>query len=220
MKRILDFVMTHKHIWLFLYFPLYIVFFLIVETYTPRSGYWVTNLQIDAMIPFVPSMVWGYCLFYLLFAATGIPLLLWDGPAFKRWMYYLIMTFTIALIFDLIFPNGQNLRPADFIPNSVAEKLLAFIWSVDTPTNVFPSMHVLGCIGDAAAAFDSQVFKRWQKCLIFILSLICCMSTVFVKQHAIIDIVGALAFALPVIIIVYSRQIMKNIKIAEKVEDK
>jgi len=215
-KRITDFVMTHKHIWLCLYFPLYVALFFIIETITPAREYWITDLPIDAMIPFMPQMVWGYCLFYILFAVVGIPLLIKDEAAFKRWMYYLMMSFTLSLIFDVIFPNEQTLRPADFVPTGLSEKLLAFIWSVDTPTNVFPSMHVLGCIGDAAAVLDSRIFTRWKKFAVLILSAICCVSTVLVKQHAFIDTVGALAFAVPIILIVYGNQIKDSIKLRKK----
>jgi len=204
--------MTHKHIWLCLYFPLYIVIFFIIETFTPANGFWVTDLPIDAMIPFVPQMVWGYCLFFILFAVVGIPLLIWDGAAFSRWMYFLMIAFTLTLIFDVIFPNKHTLRPVDFVPTGVSEKLLALIWSVDTPTNVFPSMHVLGCIGDAAAVLNSRVFTRWHKYVILILSAVCCVSTVLVKQHAFIDTVGALVFAAPIVLIVYGSQIKKSIK--------
>ena len=208
--------MTHKHIWLCLYFPLYITLFFIIEALATKSGYWVTDLPIDEMIPFVPQMVWGYCLFFILFPVVGIPLLIWDGAAFKRWMYYLMAAYTLTLIFDVIFPNGQTLRPADFVPTGVSEKLLALIWSADTPTNVFPSMHVLGCIGDGAAVLDSRVFKRWQKYIILMLSAICCVSTVLIKQHAFIDTVGALAFAVPIIFIVYGKQIRKRMKSQKK----
>lgn len=211
-QRIKDFVMTHKHIWLCLYFPLYIALFFTIEALSPADGYWVTDLPIDAMIPFVPQMVWGYCLFFILFAIVGIPLLIGDGEAFRRWMYFLMTAFNLTLVFDVFVPNMQTLRPADFVPTGVSEKLLAFIWSADTPTNVFPSMHVLGCIGDGAAVLDSRVFKRWQKCVILILSAVCSVSTVLVKQHAFIDTVAALAFAVPIILIVYGNRIKRSIK--------
>jgi len=211
-----NFIMTHKHVWLCLYFPLYVVLFFTIETFTPANGYWVTDSPVDAVIPFVPQMVWGYCLFYFLFAVVGIPLLIWDGAAFKRWMYYLMAAFTLTLIFDVIVPNMQTLRPADFVPTGISEKLLDLIWSLDTPTNVFPSMHVLGCIGDGAGVLDSRVFKRWQKCVILILSAVCCVSTVLVKQHAFIDTVSALVFAVPIILIVYGNRIKAGIKSHKK----
>jgi membrane-associated phospholipid phosphatase len=204
--------MTHRHVWLCLYFPFYIALFFTVEALSPADGYWVTDLPFDAKIPFVPQMVWAYCLFYFLFAVVGIPLLIGDGPAFRRWMYFLMTTFTITLVFDALVPNMQTLRPTDFVPAGISERLLALIWSVDTPTNVFPSMHVLGCIGNGAAVLDSRVFRRWQKWVILILSAVCSVSTVFVKQHAIIDTVGALAFAVPIILVFYGKRIKESIK--------
>jgi len=211
-KRIKEFILTHKHAWLCLYFPFYIALFFTVENLVPADGYWVTDLPIDSAIPFVPQMVWAYCLFYILFAVVGIPLLIGDGEAFRRWMYFLMISFTLTLVFDALVPNMQTLRPAGLVPTSISEKLLALIWSVDTPTNVFPSMHVLGCIGDSVAVLDSRVFKRWQKCVILILSAACSISTVLVKQHAFIDTVGALALAVPVILIIYGKRIKESIR--------
>lgn len=178
-----------------------------MESLTPEGGYWITDLPIDARIPFVPQMVWAYCLFFPLFVVVGVPLLVGDGPAFKRWMYYIMTTFTITLIFDALYPNAQGLRPADFQPKGLSEKLLALLWSVDTPTNVFPSMHVLGCVGDAVAALESPVFSRRQKWIVVALCAVCAASTVFVKQHAFIDLVGALVFAAPVLLLIYGGQI-------------
>ncbi|HOQ06799.1 MAG TPA: hypothetical protein PLP87_03185 [Clostridiales bacterium] len=123
-----------------------------------------------------------------------------------------MISFTLTLVFDALVPNMQTLRPAGLVPTSISEKLLALIWSVDTPTNVFPSMHVLGCIGDSVAVLDSRVFKRWQKCVILILSAACSISTVLVKQHAFIDTVGALALAVPVILIIYGKRIKESIR--------
>lgn len=211
-RRISDFVAKNKHVWLCLYFPLYVILFFTVERLTPEGGYWITDLPIDGKIPFVPQMVWAYCLYFPLFVLVGLPLLIWDGPAFKRWMYYIMTTFTITLVFDALVPNAQGLRPAGFEPENLSGKLLALLWSVDTPTNVFPSMHVLGCVGDAVAALDSPVFSRWQKGVIIVLSAVCAASTVLVKQHAFIDLVGALVFAVPVLLIIYGGRIRSRLK--------
>jgi membrane-associated phospholipid phosphatase len=83
--------------------------------------------------------------------------------------------------------------------------LLSKIWSADTNTNVFPSMHVIGAIGAVIGAFDSGIFKKW-RWVILVFALLICASTVFVKQHAVLDTVGALALAIPIFFAVYSRR--------------
>lgn len=209
-RTVTDFVRTHKYVWLVLYFPIYIIAFFIIEQNTPTSGYWVTDLPLDDLIPFVPGFAVFYVVWYPLFALVGIPTLILDGDAFKRWMYYLIVTLSCTLIFDVLVPNGQHLRPTDVDVTGLGTWIMSIIWAADTPTNVFPSMHVLGCIGDIICCFDSRIFKPWHRVFITVLSILCMSSTVLVKQHAFIDTVGAVAFAVPVALIVYRKQLFKQ----------
>lgn len=209
-KAVADFVRTHKYAWLVLYFPIYVLTFFIIEKYTPTSGYWVTDLPLDDYIPFVPGFAVFYVIWYPLFVMVGIPTLIRDGEAFKRWMYYLMVVLTGTLIFDVLVPNGQHLRPENVHVDGLGTWIMSIIWAADTPTNVFPSMHVLGCIGDIICCFDSKVFKPWHRAVITVLCVLCMASTVLVKQHAFIDTVGALAVAIPVALIVWRKRIFKH----------
>ena len=83
----------------------------IIEEHTPTEGYWVTDTFIDAYIPFVPEFAVFYIIWYPLFAAVGIPTIIKDEGAFRRWMYYNMFTLSATLILDVIIPNGQHLRP-------------------------------------------------------------------------------------------------------------
>lgn len=208
--RALEFIRTHKHCWLVLYFPVYIVVFFIIEANTPTSGYWVTDMAIDAYIPFVPQFALFYVLWYPLFALVGIPTLIRDGPAFKRWMYYNMTVLSATLLLDVLIPNGQHLRPQNVPVTDLWTWILSLIWAADTPTNVFPSMHVLGCVGDILCCFDSRIFRPWHRAVITVLCVLCMASTVLVKQHALIDTVGALIFIIPAFLMFYSGRFLKS----------
>lgn len=209
-KAVADFVRTHKYAWLVLYFPIYVLTFFIIEKNTPTSGYWVTDLPLDDYIPFVPGFAVFYVIWYPLFVMVGIPTLIRDGEAFKRWMYYLMVVLTGTLIFDVLVPNGQHLRPENVQVDGLGTWIMSIIWAADTPTNVFPSMHVLGCIGNIICCFDSKVFKPWYRAAITVLCVLCMASTVLVKQHAFIDTVGALAVAILVALVVWRKRIFKH----------
>ena len=209
-KAVADFVRTHKYAWLVLYFPIYVLTFFIIEKYTPTSGYWVTDLPLDNCIPFVPGFAVFYVIWYPLFVMVGIPTLIRDGAAFKRWMYYLMVVLTGTLIFDVLVPNGQHLRTENVQVDGLGTWIMSIIWAADTPTNVFPSMHVLGCIGNIICCFDSKVFKPWYRAAITVLCVLCMASTVLVKQHAFIDTVGALAVAILVALVVWRKRIFKH----------
>lgn len=184
----------------------FIIAFFIIEANTPTEGYWITDTPIDEKIPFIPQFVWFYVLWYPLFAVVGFGTFFTDGPAFKRWMYYNMAVLTMTLIFDVALPNGQGQRPADMEIVGPSTWLLSLIWSADTPTNVFPSMHVLCCIGDIAGVLDAKGFSKKWRCILIIASVLCAVSTVLVKQHAWIDTLGAVVFALPVFFAVYGKR--------------
>ena len=192
-----------------LYFLAFVTAFFIIEHEIPTEGYWVTDLPIDDKIPFIPQFIVFYVLWYPLFVAVGIPLMIFDGDAFKRYMYFTMAALSLSLLFCVAVPNGQDLRPADMEVSGFSTWLLSKIWLADTNTNVFPSMHVIGCIGAVAGAFDSGVFKKW-RWVIVVFAVLISLSTVFVKQHAIIDTAGAVVLAVPILFAVYSRRFLKK----------
>lgn len=70
-------------------------------------------------------------------------------------MLYIGLGFGGSIIFCMLFPNGQDLRPTDFQQNDCFIWLVKRIYAADTNTNVIPSMHVIGCAALALACFDA-----------------------------------------------------------------
>lgn len=67
------------------------------------------------------------------------------------------------------------------------------LYQTDTCTNVFPSVHVYNSIGTHIAIMKSESLRKYKvvRVMSFILMVSICMATVFLKQHSIIDVVGA-----------------------------
>ena len=74
------------------------------------------------------------------------------------------------------------------------------IYSADTSTNVCPSIHVFNSIGIHIAIRNSQALrpKKWLQIGSFLLMVSICLSTVFLKQHSVVDGAGSaiMAYAL------------------------
>ena len=63
-------------------------------------------------------------------------------------------------------------------------------------TNVCPSMHVIGCVGLVAACCESPGLRRRHLQWVMIpLGVLICISTVFVKQHSILDMFVAIPYS-------------------------
>jgi membrane-associated phospholipid phosphatase len=84
--------------------------------------------------------------------------------------------------------------------------MLASIYSVDTATNVFPSIHVFNSIGAMIAISKSERLRNiaWLQWFTFVLTVSICLSTVFLKQHSVLDIFGAIALSVILYAVVYA----------------
>ncbi|MCM1150143.1 MAG: hypothetical protein NC319_08710 [Butyricicoccus sp.] len=203
MKKIRQYLRQNRHAYFVLYVPVFIAMFIALERLVPSDcDYWASYMPLDDAIPFVPAFVLPYCMWYPYLIGTGLYLMARDKPRFLDYMRFIVWGFTAAMAFCLLVPNGQDLRPAAFERDSFFTRLISLIYAADTNTNVFPSMHVLGCAAAVSAAFKSPAMPRlrWAS---LVLALFICASTVLIKQHSFLDILGALAFAAPLYIAVY-----------------
>ena len=126
--------------------------------------------------------------------------LAYDIPAFKRFMWYLILTTVLAEIVYIVWPSQQLLRPdlAALGRSNLLTKLCGIIYTVDTNTNVCPSLHCIGGFAILFAALDMPRFRTKGWTVFFVIfALLICASTVFMKQHSIVDFFAAI----PVILI-------------------
>lgn len=189
---------ANRHWWLLLYVPFYLTWFFLLERLI-TSDYWACYLPIDDAIPFWEIFVVPYVLWYPFMIVMGLYLLLRDIPAFVRYMWFLIFGFSFCLVFYMIVPNGQDLRPDTFARDNLLVRLVQRLYSVDTNTNVFPSMHVVGSVAVAYAVFDSDRLRNgWLRAGTVLLAAVISVSILFVKQHSALDLIGALVLCVPI----------------------
>lgn len=182
-----------RHIWLLLFWPVFGLLFTLLERGGISSGFHVMYCAMDDAIPFlegfmIPYMFWHLYLFGML-AYTFFM----DVPAFKRMMYFIIITYTVTVAVYFIYPTCQHLRPESFPRDNFLTRYIAHFYAFDTDTNVCPSIHVLGAVAVSFAAWNSRLFKKpiWRAAFSAMTALIS-LSTVFVKQHSILDVLWAL----------------------------
>ena len=197
-KRLRD----YKHVFLILYVPIYLISFFLVELLVPSDAdYWVSYCPLDDLIPFNEYFIIPYYMWYPFLFMVGIYLMIKDVPEFKRYMYCIIIGFSFCLVFYLLFPNGQDLRPETFERDNIFVTMVKAIYAADTNTNVLPSMHVIGAIFAAISICSTKVLKvMWVKPSAVILAVLISLSTCFVKQHSILDVFAGIA----VVVIVYT----------------
>lgn len=184
-----------RHIFMLIFWPVFSIVFQLLERREELPGMeWIAvRSGIDSSIPFceyfiVPYYFWFVYLIWML----GYTLL-FDVPSFKKYMSFIIISYSITCFIYLIFPTEQNLR-IDLSERSNIFKEL--VWhlqtSIDNNKNVCPSLHVTGSFAVLFTAWNSERYRSpFWKTVFIIITLLISASTVFLKQHSVIDIAAA-----------------------------
>ena len=183
------------------FMALYTIFYLSVFRYleanVPLRSILV-HCRLDDLIPFCKYAVIPYFAWFLWIPFT-LFYLLWKAPRedFWRLCLPLFSGMTIALACYAVLPTALDLRPY-WVPGSdIFAQTVRFLYRTDTATNVCPSIH---CQSSAcmALAFSSSILTEKRpglKVLAWVWAALICASTVFTKQHSIVDVVCGLAVA-------------------------
>ena len=119
-------------------------------------------------------------------------------------MIFVGVTFISSLFFFLAIKNGQDLRPVSFENDNIFIDGVKYLYTIDTNTNSCPSLHVAGSFIPVFASFKCKYMKSlWIKIFFIVGAVIISASTVFLKQHSIIDTVVGLPWVTIAFIIVY-----------------
>ena len=182
-----------RHLLLLLYWPIYGLTFLILERGLTLN-YHPVEAALDAKIPFCEYFVPAYYFWFVFLIGIHFYTGFFDVPAFKKLMYFIIITYTITSVIYIIYPTKQELRPAEFSGDNIFIAIINGLYNFDTNTNVCPSLHVIGSFAVLFTSWHCKRFKTfwWQLGFISATVLIC-LSTVFLKQHSVVDIWVALA---------------------------
>lgn len=91
-------------------------------------------------------------------ASCVIMVLKADNQEFIRFALSLIIGMSLCMVICMVYPNGLTLRP-DTLPDNVFGRLVAGLYATDTPTNVFPSIHVYNSIAVHTALSKCKALK-------------------------------------------------------------
>ncbi len=200
------FFKKYNHIWTALYALIYMPWFIWLEK-TVVTDYTPIHIWIDDVIPFCEYFIIPYYMWFLYIAAGMVFLFFSSKKDYYKECMFLFTGMTLFLIICTIYPNGQDLRVSITTDNIFASAVNA-LYQTDTNTNVFPSIHVFNSIGIMIGILKSEWLKEKRyniavKVISTILAILIILSTVFLKQHSCIDVIGAVIMAIVLYFIVY-----------------
>lgn len=196
---------------LFIFGVIYMAWFGHLER-TVTSHYKVIHVALDDYIPFCELFVVPYLLWFAYVAVVVMYFFFCDKDGYFKTCAFLFTGMTIFLLVSTLWPNGHHLRPYIMPRDNVFTQLVAMLYQADTPTNLWPSIHVYNSLGCHIAVMKSQRLKKYKSIRIgsFILCASIIMSTMFIKQHSVFDV--ATAFILSAIMYgaVYGTNVLIN----------
>lgn len=194
----------YPYYWVSLYFVFYMIWFAWVES-RANLPYHVIHFPLDDYIPFCEYFIIPYLLWFG-YVGWGIGYFyLKDRSEYFRLCAMLFTGMTIFLIVSTIYPNGHYLRPTTFARDNIFVHIVKWLYASDTATNLFPSIHVYNSIAVNIAVWRSDAFKHKHamRCGSAILMVSIILSTMFLKQHSVFDVVTGMITAAGMYMIVY-----------------
>lgn len=146
-------------------------------------------LLVDRFVPFTGWTVWIYHtqFFFLLFGVRALK----SAATICRTLYS--MAFASLMSFCVFFLYPTTLPRSTVEAAGPTAQAFRFLYSIDTDSNCFPSLHVaLACL----IAFGiKEERSRFRACAIVWAGLIC-LSTMTTKQHYFVDVIAGLCVAI------------------------
>lgn len=149
------------------------------------------SIALDKKIPFFAPMIIIYILSYVTWGIGFIVI----GRESKEVCYEVMSGEQIAkflcLICYIVIPT--TMVRAEINGSGFCEWLTKLIYSADSPDNLFPSIHCLESWICFRGAMRCKKVGNGYKGFMFIFAILVFASTVLVKQHVFVDILGGIA---------------------------
>ncbi len=182
----------YSHLLLLLFWPIFGCAFAALECFR-TTGYNPVYSPIDDIIPFCEFFVIPYFFWFIYLVGMYVYSIFYDIETFKKYTWFIIITYSITILIYIVYPTSQELRPVTFERDNIFVDIMKNFYEFDTNTNVCPSIHVIGAVAVSCAAWNSKLFSSAGYRIAFtIATLLIIASTVFLKQHSFADIPPAL----------------------------
>ncbi len=194
-----------RHLWLLLGWVAYFILYFLTEKLIPVESCHPMHCWVDDVVPFHEGFVIFYVAWYVLIVASLLYFLLYNVEGFRELQTYIIITQVVATVIYILWPSRQDLRPEVFPRDNFLTDLVALIYSVDTNTGVCPSLHVAYSLGIVSVWIKEKRASRPVKAFVVVLSVLICLSVLFIKQHSALDILAAVPVGLLAELLVFGR---------------
>ena len=157
-KQVMNWIKTHRYCLAGLYMLVFLSGFFLLELHEPSDVH-IIHCAVDDLIPFNEWFVLPYFLWYAWVPVFMIYFMIKDREAYLRLCFVMFAGATFCLFVYLLAPNGLNLRQESTV-----------------------AVHLTIC--HAASVRNKKPIRT----LSWIVTILICLSTMFIKQHSLVDV--------------------------------
>ena len=147
-------------------------------------------IPLDMQIPLIPWTIVIYFGCYIFWIVNYILIYRRSREYAYRFFVADFLSRIVCLVFFVFYPTTL-IRPA-VEGEGIFYDAIRFLYKIDAPTNLFPSIHCLESWCCIHAALCMKKTPRWYLPVTIVMSLCVFASTLLVKQHVFIDIIGGI----------------------------
>ena len=174
---------------------LYSLIYNLIQEITTRGV--SINTALDIVIPFIPVFVLFYILWYPV-VITPFILTLKDKTLFKKTAFSFSIIAVCSFAVYLIYQT--EITRAVISSTDIFSRMVSYIYLHDMPINCFPSLHVSGSV---LANLCVMNFNKKFAVFMIPITILIVLSTLFIKQHFVLDVVGGILLAFGAYLLVF-----------------
>ncbi len=157
---------------------------------TPHRDFTIQGF--DDKVPFLSIFVVPYILAFVFWAIGPFVISKVSKEHYFNWIFGALIHYIICFIIYTVCPTTIT-RPV--VENeTVFDYLVNLIYVLDRPerpTNLFPSIHCSLSILCYVGVMGKKEIPLWYRVSALVMAILVCLSTQFIKQHYIVDLISA-----------------------------
>lgn len=169
-----------------------IVYF-VIRIFREDAYHYDFTTDLDRLVPFVPAWVSIYLICYIFWIVNYILISRQGKEHMYRFVTADVLSRLVCGLFFWFLPT-TNVRP-DITGTGIWDTLMALVYRLDAPTNLFPSIHCLTSWFCYIGIRGQSGVPVWYQRFSLVFALLVCLSTQFTKQHYLVDMIGGVALA-------------------------
>lgn len=195
-----------KYVLLLLFWVVHVVWYFVLNSSLTDEACHLMHVSLDDKIPYVKYFVIPYVMWYAYIAFAHIWTFFHSKRDFVVMCCLIFLSNLVSILIFTIYPTMHDMRPAeDVIGYDFFGSIVRWLYSTENPYCIMPSEHcMLGIVITVGLIFsDGLKGNLFVKIACPIYTVLVMLSTVFIKQHSIVDVFAAAALCVPICLVTY-----------------